>query len=231
MTIAFIVTRFVCPAVTAADHARITTNGAIDVTNKRVDLSATYPKEKTDTEQNKNVLEIQYAKSSPTFKCDERALTSIDPKMATMYARIPEYARPCFQYVADVTVQKITMTMMLYVNQSNKPKRTEKDCGQTFYHTVDASDERSLDGIEPKSTDDNLTLVTQLYNTGRTRKRKLCQSAFTVLPTLRCHNCTHRVGYIAGEKAVIAIQSVPGTTPMQRMILDTYEMADMKKKR
>lgn len=158
-------------------------------------------------------------------------MTSIDPKMATMYARIPEYARPCFQYVADVTVQKITMTMMYTSISQNKPKRTEKDFGQTFYHTVDASDERSLDGIEPKPTDDNLTLVTQLYSTGRTRKRGLCQSAFTVLPTLRCHNCTHRVGYIAGGKAVIAIQSVPGTTPMQRMILDTYEMADMKKKR
>ena len=126
MTIAFIVTRFVCPAVTAADHARITTNGAIDVTNKRVELLVTNLKEKTDVERNKNVLEIQYAKSNPTFRCDESALTSIDPKMATMYARIPEYARPCFQYVADVTVQKITMTMMYTSISQNKPKKNRE---------------------------------------------------------------------------------------------------------
>ena len=30
--------------------------------------------------------------------------------MATQYARAPEYARPFFQCVADVTVQKMTMT-------------------------------------------------------------------------------------------------------------------------
>ena len=124
MTIAFIVTRFVCPAVTAADHARITTNGAIDVTNGRVSLSATNPKEEANAGRNKNVLEIQYAKSNPTLRCDERALTSIDPKMATMYARIPEYARPCFQYVADVTVQKITMTMMYTsISQTNQKEQ------------------------------------------------------------------------------------------------------------
>ena len=32
MMMAFIVVRFVCPAVTAADQARMTTNGAMDVT-------------------------------------------------------------------------------------------------------------------------------------------------------------------------------------------------------
>lgn len=35
----------------------------------------------------------------------------MDPRIATQYARKPEYARPFFQYVADVTVQKITMTV------------------------------------------------------------------------------------------------------------------------
>ena len=35
----------------------------------------------------------------------------MDPRIATQYARKPEYARPFFQYVADVTVQKITMTI------------------------------------------------------------------------------------------------------------------------
>jgi hypothetical protein len=35
MMTVFIVVRLVCPAVTAADHARMTTNGAIDVTEAR----------------------------------------------------------------------------------------------------------------------------------------------------------------------------------------------------
>ena len=34
----------------------------------------------------------------------------MDPRIATQYAKKPEYARPFFQYVADVTVQKMTMT-------------------------------------------------------------------------------------------------------------------------
>ena len=34
----------------------------------------------------------------------------MDPRMATQYASAAENARPFFQYVADVTVQKITMT-------------------------------------------------------------------------------------------------------------------------
>ena len=35
----------------------------------------------------------------------------MDPRMATQYASAAENARPFFQYVADVTVQKITMTV------------------------------------------------------------------------------------------------------------------------
>lgn len=41
---------------------------------------------------------------------DGSVLTRIEPRIATQYASAPEYARPFFQYVADVTVQKITMT-------------------------------------------------------------------------------------------------------------------------
>ena len=50
---AFIVVRFVCPAVTAADHARMTTNGAIDVTVIRIpvrfSLGSASPNERRHT--------------------------------------------------------------------------------------------------------------------------------------------------------------------------------------
>lgn len=57
-----------------------------------------------------DILEIQYEKRSPTRSLDGRVFTRIAPRIATQYASAPEYARPFFQYVADVTVQKMTMT-------------------------------------------------------------------------------------------------------------------------
>ena len=48
--------------------------------------------------------------SKPTLSEVGSAFTKIEPRMATAYASAAEYARPFFQYVADVTVQKITMT-------------------------------------------------------------------------------------------------------------------------
>lgn len=57
-----------------------------------------------------DVLAIQYENNRPILLCDGRVFTRIAPSIATQYASAPENARPFFQYVADVTVQKMTMT-------------------------------------------------------------------------------------------------------------------------
>lgn len=66
------------------------------------------------------LLDIQYEKRSPTLWLDGSALTRIEPRIATQYARAAEYARPFFQYVADVTVQKITMTIQEEISSCDK---------------------------------------------------------------------------------------------------------------
>lgn len=112
-----------------------------------------------------NLLEIQYEKSRPTLVLDGSVLTRIEPRIATQYASAPEYARPFFQYVAEVTVQKITMTAVVHVSQIHQ-RCGQGRGGRTLDDAVDAAEERGLQRGEPEAGDDELALVAELKGRG-----------------------------------------------------------------
>ena len=74
---------------------------------------------------------------------------------------MPDHARPFFQYVADVTVQKMTMTVRAR-GPVSRVSSTKREIRRTFDGAIDGAEERRLTRCEAEAGDDDLTWVAQL---------------------------------------------------------------------
>ena len=116
-------------------------------------------------------------------------LTRIEPRMATQYASAAENARPFFQYVADVTVQKMTMTAPHTYRASFSVWHCQHmHQARTFDGAVNGTEEGGLPHVETKARDDDLALVAQL-RAGNAIHLVGCWSCDVA--------CTHRVCHVS----------------------------------
>ena len=160
----------------------MTTKGAIEVTARHRKSQQRAAESSGRRARGGDSLAIQYEKSRPIRSLDGSAFTRMEPRIATQYASAPEYARPFFQYVADVTVQKMTMTVdgapldqyVLLTDRLIGSAQGARGRGEerTFNRSIDAAEQCRLADCEAEAGDDDLALVAELH-TGHDRHRRV----------------------------------------------------------